>query len=52
MRIAAEPPSVSVVICCYTMDRFDLLMRAIQSVRAQTYPPPQILVVVDNNPDL
>ena len=52
MRIAAEPPSVSVVICCYTMDRFDLLMRAIQSVRAQTYPPQQILVVVDNNPDL
>jgi GT2 family glycosyltransferase len=52
MRIAAEPPSVSVVICSYTMERFDLLMRAIQSVRAQTYPPQQILVVVDNNPDL
>ncbi|MCH6471072.1 glycosyltransferase family 2 protein [Sinomonas terrae] len=47
-----ESPTVSVVICSYTMERWDLLVNVIESVQAQTYPAQQILVVVDHNPDL
>ena len=52
MPKVAEPPTVAVVICCYTMARWDLLLNVIGSVQAQTYRPQQILVVVDYNPDL
>ncbi|KHL01221.1 glycosyltransferase family 2 protein [Sinomonas humi] len=52
MPPVAEPPTVSVVICSYTMERWDLLVNVIGSVHAQTYPVQQILVVVDHNPDL
>ncbi|MEA5456672.1 glycosyltransferase family 2 protein [Sinomonas sp. JGH33] len=48
----AEPPTVSVVICSYTMDRWDLLIKVIGSVQEQTYSAQQIVVVVDHNPDL
>ncbi|WP_077489774.1 glycosyltransferase family 2 protein [Sinomonas mesophila] len=52
MPPVAEPPTVSVVICSYTMARWDLLINVIGSVQAQTYRPQQILIVVDHNPDL
>ena len=52
MPPAPESPTVSVVICSYTMERWDLLVNVIESVQAQTYPAQQILVVVDHNPDL
>jgi GT2 family glycosyltransferase len=59
MTTLAEPPStvaapvtVSVVICCYTMQRWRLLNRAVWSVRRQSMPPQQIIVVVDHCPDL
>jgi GT2 family glycosyltransferase len=45
-------PAVSVVICSYTEDRWDMLMSAIESVRGQTVPPEQTIVVVDYNMDL
>lgn len=45
-------PSVSVVICCFTEARWELLLRAIASVRAQTQIPEQLIVVVDHNKDL
>jgi glucosyl-dolichyl phosphate glucuronosyltransferase len=45
-------PSVSVVICSYTEQRWDLLMRVIDSVHAQTLRPDQVIVVVDHNVDL
>jgi glycosyltransferase involved in cell wall biosynthesis len=45
-------PAVSVVICSYTEDRWDMLMAAVESVRAQTVPPQQTIVVVDYNTDL
>ncbi|MDN3935304.1 glycosyltransferase family 2 protein [Arthrobacter sp. YD4] len=45
-------PSVSVVICSYTEQRWDLLMRVIDSVHAQTLRPEQVIVVVDHNVDL
>lgn len=45
-------PSVSVVICSYTEQRWDLLMRVIDSVHGQTLKPDQVIVVVDHNVDL
>ncbi len=40
----------SVIICAYTQDRWDWLMRAIGSVHAQTVTPAELNVVVDHNP--
>lgn len=45
-------PTVSVVICSYAEERWELLMSALDSVRAQTLPPQQTIVVVDYNMDL
>ena len=42
-------PSVSVVICAYSLDRWDDLAAAVASVRAQTPPPLETIVVVDHN---
>jgi glucosyl-dolichyl phosphate glucuronosyltransferase len=48
----AGRPSVSVVICCFTEARWELLLRGIASVQSQTFRPEQIVVVVDHNKDL
>lgn len=45
-------PTVSVVICSYAEERWDLLMEALDSVRRQTVEPQQTIVVVDYNMDL
>ena len=45
-------PSVSVVIPCYSMARWDFLLRSVASVRAQTAAPMETIVVVDHNPEL
>ncbi len=45
-------PSVSVVICSYSEDRWDRLMGALDSVRTQSLPPKQTIVVVDYNVEL
>lgn len=42
-------PSISVVICCYTEDRFDDVLAAVDSVRRQSVQPDEIVVVVDHN---
>lgn len=52
MQAHTAPPTASVVICSYTMERWDLLLKVIGSVQAQTYPAQQIVVVVDHNADL
>lgn len=52
---AAIPPSsmtMDVVICAYTLERWDDTLAAIESVRNQTTPPQKIVLVVDHNPDL
>ena len=46
------PPAISVVICAYTEDRWDDLVAAVASVRHQTVPPHEIVVVIDYNPAL
>ena len=43
---------VSVVICGYTSDRFEVLTVAIDSVLVQTHPPDEIIIVIDGNTDL
>lgn len=43
---------VSVVICAYTEGRWSPLVAAVESVRAQTLPPREIIVVIDHNPRL
>src|SRR5688572_27856260 len=45
-------PAISVVICAYTEDRWDDLVAAVASVRHQTVPPHEIVVVIDYNPPL
>lgn len=45
-------PSLSVVICAYTVDRWNELRAAIASVRAQRRPADDILLVVDHCPEL
>ncbi|MGY1635540.1 glycosyltransferase family 2 protein [Geodermatophilus sp. SYSU D00742] len=45
-------PTVSVVICAYTEDRWDDVLAAVESVRRQSRPADEILLVVDHNPRL
>ena len=44
--------SVSVVICAYTMDRWDALVAAVKTSLAQSTPPDEVLVVIDYNEEL
>lgn len=48
----AAPPAISVVICAYTRDRLPVLGEAIASLRAQTLPPHEVVLVIDHNLDL
>jgi GT2 family glycosyltransferase len=49
---AVRAPTVSVVICAYTLERWDALSAAVASAREQTAAPSEILLVVDHNPAL
>ena len=44
--------NVSVIICAYTEDRWNDLVAAVQSVRTQSSPAHEIIVVIDHNPRL
>jgi glucosyl-dolichyl phosphate glucuronosyltransferase len=44
--------SVSVVICAYTMDRWDALVAAVRSSIEQTLRPREVIVVIDHNEEL
>jgi glucosyl-dolichyl phosphate glucuronosyltransferase len=45
-------PTVSVVICAYTEDRWLLLTKSVASVQAQTVPPVEIIICIDHNEKL
>ncbi|MFF9089320.1 glycosyltransferase family 2 protein [Streptomyces sp. NPDC014991] len=45
-------PGISVVICVYTEDRWEDILAAVSSVRAQSHPALETLLVVDHNPAL
>ena len=45
-----EPEArVSVIICCYSLERFRDVLQAVSSVLAQTLPPHEVIVSVDHN---
>ncbi len=46
------PHTVTVVICAYTERRWDSLVDAITSIRAQRRRPDQLVVVIDHNDEL
>ena len=43
---------ISVVICAYTEKRWNYLVAAVASVQRQTLLPKDIVIVIDDNPDL
>jgi glucosyl-dolichyl phosphate glucuronosyltransferase len=45
-------PGLSVVICAYTAERWDDIRAAVASLRAQTVPVQEVLLVIDHNADL
>jgi glucosyl-dolichyl phosphate glucuronosyltransferase len=47
-----SPPTVSVVICAYTVDRWLQLKKSVASVEAQTSPPIEIILCIDHNEEL
>lgn len=47
-RVGA-PTSVSVVICAYTLERWEQLGEAVRSVGAQTHQPLELIVSIDHN---
>jgi hypothetical protein len=48
----AAQPTVSVVIPAYSDERWTQLTEAVASVRAQTLPATETIVVIDHNPEL
>ncbi|MEV4555456.1 glycosyltransferase family 2 protein [Kitasatospora sp. NPDC049285] len=44
--------TLTVVICAYTLDRWDDLTAAVASVHAQHRPAEEVLLVIDHNPEL
>src|SRR6056297_2866666 len=43
---------VSVVVCTYTMERYDAFTEAVESALAQTYDPIEVVLVIDGNPEV
>ncbi|WP_419993704.1 glycosyltransferase family 2 protein [Streptomyces boninensis] len=52
MSDSGTAPDFSVVICVYTEDRWEDILAAVESVRRQSLPALETLVVVDHNPAL
>lgn len=48
----SEPPTISVVICAFTRDRLEVLSESVDSLRAQTLPAHEIVLVIDHAPEL
>lgn len=48
----AERMSISVVVCAYTLDRWDALDAAVKSILAQTLQPLETLLVIDHDASL
>jgi len=43
---------VSVVVCTYTMERYDVFTEAVESALSQTYDPIEVVLVIDGNPEV
>jgi len=44
--------NVSVIVCTYTMDRYEVFTEAVESVLAQHYEPLDIVLVIDGNTEV
>jgi glucosyl-dolichyl phosphate glucuronosyltransferase len=51
-QITPTPPTISVVICAYTEERLELLVAGVESLRAQTVAPHELVLVIDHAPEL
>ena len=49
---AATTPTISVVICAFTFDRLEVMGESLDSLRAQTLAPHEIVLVIDHAPKL
>jgi glycosyltransferase involved in cell wall biosynthesis len=47
-----RPPSISALICAYTLGRWEATAEAVRSVARQTEPAKEIILVIDNNEEL
>jgi hypothetical protein len=47
-----ETPTVTVVICAYTLDRWTLLQQSMSSVLNQTVLPCEVILCIDHNREL
>jgi glycosyltransferase involved in cell wall biosynthesis len=45
-------PTVSVIVCAYTLRRWEALREGIASIARQTQPPFETILVIDHNPEL
>jgi GT2 family glycosyltransferase len=52
MSVTRSTEATSVIICTYTQERWDDLTRAVASIRKQTCPAQEIIVVIDHNQQL
>lgn len=56
VRTATAPPArplrVTVVVCAYTLDRFDDLLAGVAALADQTLVPDEVVLVADHNDDL
>ncbi len=49
---AVDGQGVTAVVCCYTEDRWDDVLRAVNGLFGQTEQPGEVLIVVDHNETL
>ena len=45
-------PDTAVIVCCHLVERWELLLRALDSLWNQTRPPDEVVVVVDGDEQL
>jgi glycosyltransferase involved in cell wall biosynthesis/GT2 family glycosyltransferase len=51
-QVKTPAPTISVVICAYTDERLELLAAGIESLRAQTVAPHEVVLTIDHAPEL
>src|SRR3954449_11649763 len=49
-NINLSVPTIAVIICAYTEERWSDLVEAVTSVQAQSRRPDEIVIVIDHNP--
>lgn len=45
-------PRVSVIVCAYTLDRWELLKESLHSITQQEMPPHEVILCIDHNDDM